>query len=453
MDKKTMMENLARAAYEKGAFNGTWLYAENGEIVSKGALGFRDIENRIPVTEESVFDIASITKQFTATAIMLLRRRGLLDLDDEITRFFPEVPYPGITIRHLLTHTSGFSDLDEDIERISEAEGVIPGSDVVIRILHECRPELTYPTGKGAEYTDTGYQILAEIVEKVSCEKFEAFLEKNIFEPAGLCSTRVYHRRKDHVGIENLAEGLVVEDGEYKLPDDSKYKGFVISHDGLNGNMGVFTNILDLFKWDRVLRAGTLLTPEEQQLMYTPATLNNGEPAREEGDEDDYGFGWVLVHDEQLGLIACHSGGVPGYWTWFERFLDIDAVLIQLCCRQFTDVRASSAFDSGMEAIVRGREPESLVSIEDIMIKAPDKSKWESFCGKYEHPEDGDFIIDEVFMKDGELYANAIDDDGDDLTFRLYPIGENTFGRKGGMIRLTFTEGYVTYGENTCKKL
>ncbi len=87
------------------------------------------------------------------------------------------------------------------------------------------------------------------------------------------------------------------------------------------------------------------------------------------------------------------------------------------------------------------------------MVKDPDKSNWESFCGKYEHPEDDDFIIDEVFMKDGELYAKAIDDDGDDLEFRLYPIGENEFGRKGGLIKLTFGEASVTYFEKIHKKL
>ena len=87
------------------------------------------------------------------------------------------------------------------------------------------------------------------------------------------------------------------------------------------------------------------------------------------------------------------------------------------------------------------------------MIKDPDKSKWESFCGKYEHPEDADFLVDEVWMQDGELYARAIDEDGDELRFRLYPIGENEFGRKGGMLKLTFGEGCVSYDDFTCKIL
>ena len=453
MDKNAKMEQLIREANEKGAFTGTWLYAEHGKIVSKGAVGFCDAENKLPMREDCLFDLASISKQFTAAGIMLLRRRGLLRLDDEITKYFPIIPYKGVTIRHLLTHTAGFSDCDDEIERIAEEEGAIPDNDVILRILTEHRPELSYPTGEGFEYTDTGYQLLAEIAEKVSGMSFENFMEKNVFEPAGLHSTRVYHRRRDKVTVEGLAVGLVVEDDRLVLPEDSGARSYVLSHDGMNGNMAVYSNIFDLFRWDQVLREGSLLTREELELMVTPAVLDNGEPAREEGDEDDYGFGWVLVHDEQLGRVACHSGCVPGYTTWFARYLDADAVLVQLCCREYTDVRAYLGFDSGMEAIVRGVEPEPIRSIEDLAAQFPDRTAWESFCGRYEHPEDADLLVDEVWLKDGELYAKAIDEDGNEMKFRLYPIGENEFGRKGGMLKLRFGEGCVTYDERSCKKL
>ena len=110
MDKKTMMENMALAAYEKGGFNGTWLYAENGEIVSKGAFGWRDAENRLPMREDTIFEMASVTKMFTAAAVMLLVREGKLGLDDEYAEYCRDYPYPGVTVRHLLTHTSGMPD-------------------------------------------------------------------------------------------------------------------------------------------------------------------------------------------------------------------------------------------------------------------------------------------------------------------------------------------------------
>ena len=115
------MEKLARDAYEKGSFNGTWLYAENGVIVSKGAFGFRDAENSLPMQEDTIFEMASVTKMFTAAAIMLLVREGKLRLDDEYAKYFSDYPYPGVTILHLLTHTSGMPDDCETEIRVCPA--------------------------------------------------------------------------------------------------------------------------------------------------------------------------------------------------------------------------------------------------------------------------------------------------------------------------------------------
>ena len=123
MDKKAMMEKLARDAYKRDSFNGTWLYAENGVIVSKGALGFRDAENTLPMREDTIFEMASVTKMFTAAAVMLLVREGKLCLDDEYTKFFPDYPYPGVTVRHLLTHTSGMTEEKETVDKWTRNHG------------------------------------------------------------------------------------------------------------------------------------------------------------------------------------------------------------------------------------------------------------------------------------------------------------------------------------------
>ena len=188
--------------------------------------------------------------------------------------------------------------------------------------------------------------------------------------------------------------------------------------------------------------------------MYTPMKLNSGEDAVYDEEEGlSYGFGWGIGHEEGFGLVVSHSGGMPGVITWFERFIDADRVLVILSCRDYRDVRAYLGYWDGMEAVVRDKEPEPIISIEDIAIQNPDMSKWQEFCGRYEHPEDTDFIVDEVLLKDGDLYAKAIDEDGDETEFRLYPIGEDEFGRKGGMLKLTFGDGCAMYGEYTCKKL
>ena len=457
MDKHTMMENMARESYEKGGFNGAWLYAEKGEIVSKGALGFRDPENTLPITEDTIFQLASVTKQFTAAAVMLARREGLLELDDEITKYFPEIPYPDVTIRHLLTHTSGIPDYFDDADwfiKIWKEEKRVPGNDEILRFLCETEAKPYFAPGEGMHYSNTGYNLLALLVERLSGVPYEDFLQKNIFEPAGMGSTRCCHIRRDGIPFENYARATVFEDGKYVADMDSAEDGDVVAFDGLNGDDYVYTNIFDMLRWDRALREGKVLTPEEQKLMYTPGKLVNGEDAVFDEDEGlGYGFGWFVGRDEELELIVSHSGGMPGVATWLERFIDEDRMLVILTCRDFADVRAYLSFEKGLKSIARGKEPEPVVAIEDIAIKDPDMSKWESFCGKYEHPEDADFIIDEVWMQDGELHAKAIDEDGDEMTFRLYPIDENEFSRKRGMLRLTFGEGCLMFDDFTCKKL
>ena len=456
MDKNAMIQNLARKAYEADSFNGAWLYAEKGEIVSKGAVGFCDPADTLPLTEDSIFQLASVTKQFTAAAVMLLVREDKLRLEDEITKFFPEIPYPGVTVRHLLTHTGGVPDYFEDADwfiKVWKEELHVPGSDEILRFLCETELKAEFAPGEKFSYSNTGYNLLALLVERLSGVPFEDFLQKNIFAPAGMTHTRCCHIRRDGVPFANYAQATVIEGDRYVRDVDSEEDGEVTAFDGLNGDDYVYTNIFDMLAWDRALREEKVLTRKEQNAMYAPMPLLNGEIAGADEDGGGYGFGWGFITEPGMGLVVSHSGGMPGVHTWFERFVDADRVLVILCCREEQDARAHWGFFKGLDEIARDREPKPIQTIEDIEIKNPDKSKWESFCGKYEHPEDADFLVDEVWLQEGELYAKAIDEDGDEFSFKLYPIGENEFGRKGGMLKLKFGEGCVSYDDFTCKKL
>ena len=455
MDKRIMIENYVRDAHERGAFTGAWLFAENGEIVSKGAIGWKDLADTQPIQEDSVFDLASVSKQFTAATVMLLKRDGLLDLDDEITKFFPEIPFAGVTVRHLLHHIGGLPDYMDWVGEFAEKENVIPANDIIVRYLCESGDEAEFAPGEKWEYSNTGYCLLAQIVEKVSGVPFEEFVEKHIFEPAGMTSTRIYHRRKDNITIENLAYGLTLNFGSdtYMIADDDSDASEVVTCDGANGDGLVHSNILDLYTWDRALREGKVLTKEEQNLMYTPGKLNNGEVSGSEDDEDGdaYGFGWFVENDPELGLIVCHSGGWPGYSSWYERFIDADKVLILLKCRDNKDERAFDTFFAGMKAIARGKEAEPVRAIEERAIQDPDKSGWEAFVGKYEYPEDG-FRIDEILMKEGDLYAK-ISYKGKTHELKLYPLGEKTFGIKDLEGDINFGDDGLTIWEETHRKL
>ena len=213
------------------------------------------------------------------------------------------------------------------------------------------------------------------------------------------------------------------------------------------------SNIFDLLRWDRVLREGTILTPEEQAEMYTPTMLPNGEPALDDNliGSACYGYGWDIANDPEHGLIVCHSGYWPEYATWYERFVDEDKVIVKLSCRDQLDARANNALVPGLHVIAAGQEPKPVLSVEDIALKDPDKKGLEAFCGKYEKPDD-DIIVNEVYMRDGELIIRLIENNRVWET-KLYPLEGNEFGIKRYSLVFRFDDGALTYRGNICKKL
>ena len=297
MDQKTTMENLARAAYEKGGFNGAWLYAEKGKIVSSGAFGWVDAENTLPMREDSIFEMASVTKMFTATAVMLLVREGKLGLDDAYTKYFPDYPYEGVTIRHLLTHTSGMPDFDveELVGPVLDEENRIPANSEIIDLIRKTGEDAACAPGETYEYSDVGYMLLANAVEKVSGMPFEDFMKKNVFEPAGMKDSGIYHTRRDGRPNDRFTRNMVLEDGNFIPSDLSEHtRRYVVGSDGMNGCDYLYTTVFDMLAWDRALREETVLTREEQNIMYAPMPLNNGDIAGADEDNDGYGFGWCF---------------------------------------------------------------------------------------------------------------------------------------------------------------
>ena len=448
MDKKIMMEELVREAHEKGVFTGTWLLAEDGDIVAKGAVGFRDAEDRLPMREDSIFDIGSVSKQFTAAAVMLLRREGKLGLEDEITKFFPQIPYAGITIRHLLTHTSGLPDHLAWVVDTAKKENAIPGNDAVLRYLTECGEEPHFAPGEQWEYCNAGYSLLAMLVEKLSGMAFPDYLKKNIFDPAGMVSTSLCHRIRNGLAIEDLACGLVFDNGVLTPAERSFWKDLVVSFDGSEGAGCVKSNIFDLLAWDRALREEKILTKEEQDLMYTPVRLLNGETGG-----GGYGFGLGIFDQPGVGKFVWHEGEWPGYLSWYGHFLDTDRVLVILCSRTGVDGRYISGFFNAMLTIALGYEPQPLQFTEEMAAADPDKSRWESFCGEYETSSDG-LIIEKVYIKDGDLFALIYSTEADSrFEARLYPFGEDTFGIREDTEEIVFGDGFLTFGGEPCRKL
>ena len=396
--------------------------------------------------EDSVFDIGSVSKQFTAAAILLLRREELLDLEDEITKFFPEIPFRGITVRHLLTHTSGLPDCFAWIIQTAKAEHTIPDNGIVLRFLTESGQAPDFAPGENWAYSNTGYALLAEIAAKVSGIPFAEFLQEKLFGPAGMTSTSLCHRIRDRLVIESLAEGLLYQNGGWVPAEDSAWKDVAAALDGSEGDGFVKSNIFDLLAWDRALRNETILTREEQALMYTPVRLNNGELG------GGYGFGWVVIDQPGLGRLVLHNGSLPGYKSWYVRFLDEDRVLVALCSRDGFDDRAADSFFNALIPLALGYGQEPVPLTEELAIADPDRSGWDRFCGAYVSEGTG-YLIEKVFRENDDLFAAIFDtESGRRFAVRLYPFGENTFGIRESSEDIEFGDGCLAFGETTGKK-
>ena len=176
-------------------FNGNVLVAENGKIVFKKSYGFADFDTKRLLNDSSVFELASVSKQFTATGILLLKDKGKLKLTDSLRQYFPELPYSNITIWHMLTHTSGLPDYEEAMNEKWDRSKIAFNNDMIAFLAKEKLPVLFAPGTKWT-YSNTAYAILASIIEKISGQSFKDYMADNIFQPLGMHHTRVYNTRR-----------------------------------------------------------------------------------------------------------------------------------------------------------------------------------------------------------------------------------------------------------------
>lgn len=247
------------------------MIVKDGEIKYKKTYGVADLSTMTPIRTNSSFYIASLSKQFTAVAIMMLAERGKLSYDDKLVKYFPEFESfaSNITISHLLTHTSGLLDhLDIVKDNVTDWTN----EDVVKLLKRENR--VLFQPGEKTGYSNSGYVLLSMIVEKVSGASFSKFLEKNIFVPLGMKNTLVVEH---NVKIPNKVRGYSEINGQWQPAD---YDAFT------TGGGGIYSTIDDLEKWDRSFYTERLIKPETLKLASTAAKLNNGRPT-------PYGFGWL----------------------------------------------------------------------------------------------------------------------------------------------------------------
>jgi CubicO group peptidase (beta-lactamase class C family) len=293
--------------------------ARDGHITKAQGYGFANLELRSPATKETVYEIGSTSKQFTATAIMMLVEEGKVRLDDTITKYFPEAPqtWRAITIRHLLTHTSGIQNHVAvphwlDVFKTNLAFETAPSRDALLKMFFKL--PLEFQPGETWAYDNTGYYLLGIIIEKASGKSYWQFLDERIFKPLGMNATRSTDPQPI---VRNRASGYEWKNDHFEnrpvlLPAIAFSAGSLLS------------TVEDMAKWDAALYTEKLLKKSSLVQMWTPVATNDGAAA-----PSNYGFGWFIDSYHGHRLVQ-HSGGTPGFSSVIYRFIDDKLTIIFL---------------------------------------------------------------------------------------------------------------------------
>jgi CubicO group peptidase (beta-lactamase class C family) len=316
------------------------LVKKDGKVLFARGFGVRELNSPALIDPTTNFRLASFTKQFTALAIMLLVHDGKLRYDQSLTEIFPEFPAYGssITIRHLLTHTSGLPDYEDLMDREEKAHGQhwtpehqIQDAEVLALLANERKGK--FAPGTSWAYSNSGYVLLGMIIAKLSGSTYREFLEQRIFGPLGMQHTLVYQKGINQ--IPKRAYGHSLENGKFVPTDQSATSATL-------GDGGIYSNLEDLSKWDDALLSHALLSEAEMQPALVAVKLNDGSqthwPLERDGDNLDpgkpvsYGFGWFLDPYEGRQRMW-HSGSSSGFRTVIERFPSEHLTIVILCNR------------------------------------------------------------------------------------------------------------------------
>ncbi|RMG22158.1 MAG: class A beta-lactamase-related serine hydrolase [Bacteroidetes bacterium] len=316
-------DRLFRKLQQTRGFSGTVLLAQKGKILHAGAYGYAHYHNKDSLSINHNFQLASVSKIFTATAVLMLYEAGKIELDEYVCHYLPEFPYDNITIRHLLNHRSGLCRYMALADQYWQQSTSLSNRDVLC-LFAEHQPALWFTPGSKFNYINTNYALLATVVEEVSGEPFNEFLEKHIFRPLGMKHTIAYvHQRGPAIPLQ--AHG-------YKRG----WKGyFPVGHDyidGVLGDKGIYSNVMDLYRFDRALYEGKLIALATQQLAFAP-----GSP---ELITHNYGFGYRMK--TRYPRVVYHFGWWRGFVSCFIRDLEQQKTLIVLCNRD--NLRKSISF-------------------------------------------------------------------------------------------------------------
>jgi len=364
---------------------------QDGRVIYKQGYGMASLEHSIPISPGSVFYIGSCSKQFVAMCIALLSAEGKLSLDDDIRKYIPEMPDYGfpLTVRHLIHHTSGLRDYLTLLGIMGMDFGAYHEDDVLELIARQ--KELNFKPGEEYLYSNSGYFLLAVIVQRASHKSLREYAEENIFKPLGMRNSR-FHDDYTEL-IQNRAFG-------YFPGGKDKYRNFISTFDCV-GSGGLFTSVEDLFLWDQNFYRHRVGGRDVIELMHTKGKLNNGQ-------ELDYAFALRISSYRGLKTVD-HGGALGGYRSYMVRFPEQNFSVICLSnlssinpagfSQQIADIYLTDEFEKAEERI-QPLEEEKVRTAKGIGIS---EAKLKEKVGDYIEPQSGEVI--RLFLKDGKLNA------------------------------------------------
>jgi len=332
-DKKNAIDAIVRSYAANDKFSGVVLVAEKGKVIYEKAVGYRTFADKTSLKKTDIFELASVSKQFTAMVIMMLKEKGLLKYDDMVEKYL-DIPYKGISIRNLLTHTSGLPDYQDIMDAHWDKTKVANNTDILAYLNKYAPPKLFEP-GTKYTYSNTGYVLLASIAEKVSGRDFIEFCNTEIFNKLGMKNTAI-RTLDEKAAVKNFAIGhiYVKERNEYIRADSFPSSNYTIWLGNRKGPGRISSTVEDLLKWDAALYTNDLVHQQTLEQAFIPTVLKDGTLS-------NYGFGWEIIAPAgQNGKIVWHNGDNPGYKTQIMRYIGLDRTLIILCNNASADFTA-----------------------------------------------------------------------------------------------------------------
>jgi CubicO group peptidase (beta-lactamase class C family) len=290
------IDQYMAARVDRDHFNGTVLLAKNGQALFCRGYGMANLEHDVPCAPNTKFRLGSITKQFTAMAILILQERGKLAVTDKVKKYISSAPkaWDDITIHHLLTHTSGIPNYTGFPDFLKTLRNPVTLDELIAKFKDK---PLDFKPGEKFKYSNSGYIVLGKITETASGRPYDAFLKEAIFDPLGMRDT----------GYDNAATILKNRASGYSrllglAPANSAFIDMSIPH----AAGALYSTVLDLLKWDRALDSEKLLPRKSIEAMFTPF-------------KDRYGYGWTIDNKFDQPRQS-HAGGIPGFVTYIQRF-------------------------------------------------------------------------------------------------------------------------------------